>query len=191
MIALFSLALFCSAALLFWIQLLVSKLLLPVMGGSAAVWNTCMVFFQTALLAGYLYSDLTTRWLRPRAQALLHLALLALAALVLPVALRAGDAPPPGENPVPWLLGTLALIVGPPFVAIAASAPMLQAWYARSGARGAGDPYFLYAASNLGSLLSLLAYPTLIEPGLRLAAQGIWWTAGYVALIALTAGAAA
>ena len=191
MIALFSLALFCSAALLFWIQLLVSKLLLPVLGGSAAVWNTCMVFFQTALLAGYLYSDLTTRWLQPRIQALLHLALLALAALVLPVALRAGDAPPPGENPVPWLLGTLALIVGPPFVAIAASAPMLQAWYARSGARGASDPYFLYAASNLGSLLSLLAYPTLIEPRLRLAEQGVWWTAGYVALIALTAGAAA
>ncbi|HVM81102.1 MAG TPA: hypothetical protein VMU06_18925 [Stellaceae bacterium] len=191
MTALFALALFSSAALLFWIQLLVSKLLLPVLGGSAAVWNTCMVFFQTGLLAGYLYSDLTTRWLRPRLQALLHLTLLALAALVLPVALRAGEAPPPGENPIPWLLGTLTLIVGPPFVAIAASAPMLQAWYARSGARGAGDPYFLYAASNLGSLLSLLAYPTVIEPRLRLAAQGWWWTAGYLALIALTAGAAA
>lgn len=191
MIVLFSLALFFSAALLFWVQLMVSKLLLPVLGGSAAVWNTNMVFFQTALLAGYLYSDLTTRWLRPRRQALLHLALLALAGLVLPVALRAGDLPPAEGNPIPWLLGTLALIVGPPFVAVAASAPMLQAWYARSGARDASDPYFLYAASNLGSLLSLLAYPTLLEPRLRLVEQSRWWTAGYVTLVVLTAAAAA
>ena len=184
--ALFSAALFLSAALLFWIQLLVGKLVLPVLGGSAAVWNTNLVFFQSALLAGYLYADLAARRLRPGLQAPLHLALLALAGLALPVALGASEPPTEG-SPVPWLLGTLLRSVGAPFVVLAASAPLLQNWFSRSGARGAADPYFLYAASNLGSLLSLLSYPTWIEPRLRVVEQGQLWALGYAALLGLTA----
>ena len=184
--ALFSATLFLAAALLFWIQLVVGKLVLPVLGGSAAVWNTNLVFFQTALLAGYLYADLSARWLRPRRQTWLHLALLALAGLALPVALGAGEPPTEG-SPVPWLLGTLLRSVGPPFVVLAASAPMLQSWFAQSGAAGAADPYFLYASSNLGSLLSLLSYPTWIEPRLRVVEQGRLWALGYALLAALVA----
>ncbi|HUN51870.1 MAG TPA: fused MFS/spermidine synthase [Candidatus Sulfotelmatobacter sp.] len=186
---LFSVTLFLAAALLFWIQLLIAKLLLPVLGGSAAVWNTALMFFQTALLGGYLYAHVSTRWLGAGRQMLLHLALLALAALTLPIALRAG-APPTDGSPVAWLLGTLALMVGPPFVILAATAPMLQRWYAATRDPLAKDPYFLYAASNLGSLLGLLSYPTLIEPRLHLLRQNQGWSLGYLGLMALTAACA-
>jgi len=172
---LFSATLFLAAALLFWIQLVVGKQLLPVLGGSAAVWNTNLVFFQTALLAGYLYSDLAARWLRPRLEGWLHPALLALAGLALPVSLGASE-PATDGSPLAWLLATLLRSVGAPFVVLAASAPMLQSWYARTSAPNARDPYFLYAASNLGSLFSLLSYPIWIEPRLRVADQGRLWT---------------
>jgi hypothetical protein len=188
--ALFSVTLFLAAALLFWIQLLVAKLLLPVLGGSAAVWNTALVFFQTALLGGYLYAHVTTRWLGPRRQMLLHIALLIVAASMLPIALGAGRTPPTDGNPVPWLLATLAAMVGPPFVILSATAPMLQRWYSRSDAPLARDPYFLYAASNAGSLMALLSYPTLVEPRLHLIQQNWGWTIGYVGLIALTSACA-
>ena len=181
---------FLAAALLFWIQLLIAKLLLPVLGGSAAVWNTALVFFQTALLGGYLYAHVTTRWLSPRRQMLLHITLLAFAAFMLPIGLGAGGVPPTAGNPVPWLLETLAVIIGPPFVVLAATAPMLQRWYSESSGHLARDPYFLYAASNLGSLLALLSYPSLVEPRLHLVQQNWDWTIGYVGLIGLTCACA-
>ena len=160
MVLLFAATLFLSALLLFWVQPLVGKELLPLLGGTPAVWNTCMLFFQASLLAGYAYAHALTRWLSQRAQVLVHAALLLAAALSLPFALvgaGAGDAATAG--PVTWLLKTLLAGVGLPFFALSASAPLLQKWFSRTRAASASDPYFLYAASNAGSLLALLGFP--------------------------------
>lgn len=187
---LFGATLFVGAALLFWVQLFTSKMLLPVLGGSAAVWNTCLVFFQLTLLLGYLYAHAAARWLTGRIGVLVHPMLLLAAASVLPVALPDLGDPPSDHNPVLWLLKTLLVSVGPPFAVLAGTAPMLQAWFAGIGDRSSRDPYFLYAASNLGSIIALVSYPTVIEPYLRLADQSWWWTAGYTLLIGLTAACA-
>ncbi len=184
---LFAATLLLSAALLFVVQPLFAKMVLPLLGGTPNVWNTCMVFYQAALLAGYVYAHLTIRWLGPRRQAALHLAVLCLPWLVLPFGLSASWTPPADSNPTAWLLALLAVSVGLPFFVVSASAPMLQAWFAASGHRAGKDPYFLYAASNLGSLGALLAYPTLIEPHLRLAFQSWAWTAAFGLLVGMTA----
>jgi hypothetical protein len=183
--ALFAAALMLGAALIFWAELLSSRLLLPLLGGSASVWNTALVFFQVALLAGYLYAHASARWGRSRYAVLLHPALLAAAAVFLPI--TAAHLPPPagGANPIVWQLSALALMVGAPFVVLAGTASLLQSWFARLEGPDARDPYFLYAASNLGSLAALVSYPTLIEPNLRLVSQSGLWTAGYLALAAL------
>jgi hypothetical protein len=183
--ALFAAALLLGAALIFWAELLCSRLLLPLLGGGAAVWNTALVFFQIALLGGYLYAHASVRWGRGRSAALLHPALLLAAALFLPI--TAARLPPPvgGANPILWQLGALALMVGPPFVVLAGTASLLQSWFARLDGPAARDPYFLYAASNMGSLGALVSYPTLIEPNLRLVSQGTLWTVGYLVLAAL------
>ncbi len=167
----FSLTLFISAALLFWIQLLTAKMILPVLGGSASVWNTCMMFFQIALLLGYLYAHLAERTRSGRFSMFLHPALLAIAALSLHLSMAGVPSPDPAANPIPWLLETLLVMVGAPFVILAGTAPMLQALFAGTGARSSHDPYFLYAASNLGSLAALVSYPTIIEPYLRVSDQ--------------------
>ncbi|MEN9938731.1 MAG: hypothetical protein RLZZ387_5310 [Chloroflexota bacterium] len=185
--ALYTLATFASATLLFVVQPLYARMVLPLLGGSPAVWNTSMLFFQAALLAGYGYAHLSTRLLGARRQAALHVALLLPPLLVLPIAVPAGWTPPATENPAPWLLALLAVAVGPPFLVLSASSPLLQKWFAATGHPHAADPYFLYAASNLGSMLALLSYPLLIEPTLRLADQSRLWSAGYVALAALMA----
>src|SRR5262249_43634840 len=187
----FSLTLFISAALLFWIQLLTSKMILPVLGGSASVWNTCMMFFQIALLLGYLYAHVADRMRSSRFSIFLHPSLLAIAALSLHLSMAGVPSPDPAANPVPWLLETLLVMIGAPFVVLAGTAPMLQALFAETGARSSHDPYFLYAASNLGSLGALVSYPTVIEPYLRVSDQSRLWTAGYVALIVLSAACAA
>jgi len=184
---LYAVTLLLSAALLFVVQPLFAKMVLPLLGGTPNVWNTCMVFYQAVLLAGYVYAHLTIRWLGPRRQAALHLAVLCLPWLVLPFGLSAGWSPPADSNPTLWLLSLLAVAVGLPFFVVSASAPMLQAWFAASGHRAGKDPYFLYAASNLGSLGALLAYPILIEPHLRLAAQSWIWAAAFGLLVGLTA----
>lgn len=186
---LFSVTLFISAALLFCVEPLVAKMVLPLLGGSPAVWNTCLVFFQAALLAGYLYAHTSAAWLGSRGQVLLHLGLLALAALVLPIDLsedRVGSIPY-DVDPVPWLLANLARTVGPPFFVMAASAPLLQIWFAGTRAPGARDPYFLYAASNLGSMIALLGYPLALEPVFTLQQQSVGWGGGYGLLLLLTA----
>ena len=183
LLAVFTAAVFLSAFLLFLVQPMFGKMVLPLLGGSPAVWNTCMLFFQAALLGGYLYAHLSSR-LPVKRQAMLHLALLALAALALPVSVR-GAAPEGGGAPIPWLLGLMAVTVGGPFLVLSGTGPILQRWFSRSGHAQAAEPYQLYAASNLGSALALLAYPFLMEPRLRLATQSGTWTAGYAALLLL------
>ncbi|HEX2210727.1 MAG TPA: fused MFS/spermidine synthase, partial [Longimicrobium sp.] len=189
LLATYTAAVFLSAFLLFLVQPLFGKMVLPLLGGSPAVWNTCMLFFQAALLGGYLYAHLTSSRLTVRRQATVHLAALALAALALPVSLR-GAAPEGGAAPIPWLLATMALTVGAPFLVLSGTGPILQRWFSRSGHPHAADPYHLYAASNLGSALALLAYPALMEPRMRLSSQSGTWTAGYVVLGLLIAACA-
>ena len=182
---LFAVALLVGAGLLFLVELLTARLLLPLLGGSAAVWNTSLVFFQVALLAGYLYAHASARWLRGRFLPFLHPALLLVAAAILPVSVARLGAP--SGDPLIWELGALTIMIGPPFVVMAGTASLLQAWYARSGAADARDPYYLYAASNFGSLAALVAYPTLIEPNLTLRTQSAAWTVGYAVLVVITA----
>lgn len=189
LLAAYTAAVFLSAFLLFLVQPLFGKMVLPLLGGSPAVWNTCMLFFQAALLGGYLYAHVSSR-LMVRRQATVHLAALALAALALPVTLRSA-APEGGAAPIPWLLGVMAITVGAPFLVLSGTGPILQRWFSRSGHAQAADPYHLYAASNLGSALALIAYPLLMEPRMRLAGQSGAWTAGYALLALLIAGCAA
>ena len=189
---LYSVTMFTGATLLFVVQPMVGKMILPLLGGTPAVWSTCMVFFQAALLGGYAYAHASTAWLSVRGQMLLHLVLLALPRAVLPLAvnpalLRGGEA-----NPILDVLLLLSLAVGLPFLVVSATAPLIQKWFTHTGHRAAHDPYFLYAASNLGSMLALLGYPTLIEPRLHLRGEG-WltqtrlWSVGYLALAVLIA----
>ena len=190
-VSLFSATLFLSAALVFVIQPMFAKFVLPRFGSTPAVWNTSMVFFQIALLAAYLYAHEATRRLGVRRQAVLHVVVLALALLVLPIAVPARFVPSPQESPVLELLGLLAVTIGLPFFVVAASAPLLQRWLAGIDHPAGADPYFLYAASNVGGILGLLAYPLALEPGLPLAQQGWLWSAGFGLLGALMLGCAA
>jgi hypothetical protein len=182
---LFTAAVFLNAALLFAVQPMFSKMVLPSLGGSPAVWNTCMLFFQTALLAGYLYSHVATNRVPVRVHAPAHVVLLALSALALPIGIASGLGAPPEGAPIIWLVGLLTVSLGAPFLMLSTGAPLLQRWFSRTGHPDAANPYFLYAASNLGSMVSLLAYPLLLEPKLPLAAQSMAWTVAYVILIAM------
>lgn len=175
----FAASIFISAAMLFVVQPLAGRILLPLLGGSPAVWNTAMVFFQGALLAGYLYVHGVSRLPR-RVQPLVHLCALAVSALTLPVAIDVGE--PAGSNAW-WVLKTLALSVGPAFIAASASAPLLQSWYSRLGRADSHDPYFLYAASNAGSMIGLLGYPLLVEPLMSRQDQSMTWAFGYWGLL--------
>lgn len=190
MIALCAATVFLSALLLFWVQPMFTKSVLPLLGGTPAVWNTALVFFQATLLLGYLYVHASARWLSFRAQAVLHLALLCLAWVALPIGVAAGWTPPAEALPIPWLLGLFAVSLGLPFFAVSATAPLVQKWLARTDHPSAADPYFLYSASNLGSLLALLGYPVVLEPLLGLEAQSVAWTAGYAALAVLIGASA-
>jgi len=181
---------FVSAALLFLMEPMFAKMVLPLLGGTPAVWNTCLVFFQTVLLAGYAYAHASAKLLGRRGQTSLHIAVLLAALLILPFHVPNGWAPPAGHNPAGWLLLLLAAAVGAPFFALSASTPMLQNWFAHSGHPSAADPYFLYAASNAGSLLGLLAYPLLLEPALRLSTQTRLWAWCYGLLLVLVAACA-
>jgi hypothetical protein len=185
--ALFSVTAFLSAALLFVVQPMVSKTLLPVLGGAPAVWNTCLVFFQSALLLGYGYAYATAARLGGRRHVFAHVlfALLGFGALLLHARLDPAGVVSATEQPIAWILLQLALAVGLPFVVLSGTAPILQHWLAGSPHASGRDPYFLYAASNLGSLVALLSYPLLLEPHISLELQGRLWTAGYAAVIAL------
>lgn len=190
--AVYTLAVLVSSFLLFLVQPMFARMLLPSLGGSPAVWNTALVFYQGTLLLGYAYAHWAARKLTGR-WAALHLAFLALGVCFLPLGLKShilGPAPVSG-SPVSWLLGMLALGVGVPFFLVSASSPLLQAWFSRTGHRQAVNPYFLYAASNIGSLVALLGYPVIFELPLELKAQSGIWTWGYVALLVLFVGCVA
>uniref|UniRef100_B8HLW4 Spermidine synthase n=1 Tax=Cyanothece sp. (strain PCC 7425 / ATCC 29141) TaxID=395961 RepID=B8HLW4_CYAP4 len=188
MLILFALTLFVSAFLLFWVQLMVAKMILPLLGGSPAVWNTCLCFFQAVLLLGYAYANLLTEKLKVRAQILMHGLVLLLPLPLLPIALRQDWLPLSPAMPLLWLLMLLLVSVGLPFFVVATSAPLLQRWFAQLDHPASDDPYFLYSASNLGSMLGLLSYPLLIEPGIALTQQRDSWAIGYLVLTGLILG---
>ncbi len=178
-------ALFLGAFLLFAIEPMFTKMILPLLGGTPGVWNTAMMFFQAMLLGGYLYAHLLSRLDRVRWQVLVHVSVLAVGLLFLPVHLAWNDASSSGAHPVAWLIALLTLSIGLPFFAVSATAPLLQRWFSRSGHPHASDPYFLYVSSNIGGLAALLAYPTVIEPTFGLTLQSHAWAVGY-ALLAVT-----
>lgn len=183
---LFGVTIFISSALLFSVQPMIAKMLLPLLGGTPAVWNTCMLFFQAALLCGYSYALLISRWPLKR-QLIVQLAVLGVAFISLPIGLSSSwvNSVPPSEDPSLWLLLCLGASVGLPFFVISSNSPLLQKWFSRTATDSAKDPYFLYSASNAGSLLALLAYPVLLEPYFTLRMQSRIWTVAYVTLVLL------
>jgi spermidine synthase len=188
LLPLFTFAIFVSAALLFFVQPMFAKMVLPKLGGTPAVWSVAMVFFQTVLLAGYAYAHFITRNLQGRKAVMVHLAIMAVAVIFLPLSIASGWNRPPASGEAIWLLGLFTVSIGLPFFALSANGPLLQAWFARTSHPAAKDPYFLYAASNIGSFLALLAYPFVVEPLTRLQQQTFAWSAGFVFLILLIAG---
>ncbi len=174
---------FLSAFLLFSIQPMFAKMVLPLLGGAPSVWAVALLFFQGALLVGYGYAHLLVRHVPAQSTGFVHLAISALAFLSLPIAIPAGWSEPPAGDPYLWQLGLFAVAIGLPFVAVSANAPLLQAWFARTGRSDSADPYFLYAASNLGSLLALLGYPFLFEPAFGLRALATLWAFGFAFLV--------
>ena len=184
----YALTIFTSAFLLFLVQPLMAKQILPWFGGSAAVWTTCLVFFQFLLLAGYAYSDWTTRNLTARRQVVLHVVLLAVSLVSLPIIPDASWKPAGGEDPAWRILGLLAVTIGLPYFLLSTTGPLVQAWFARSFP--AGTVYRLFALSNFGSLLALISYPFAVEPWITTVHQSWGWSAAYVAFAALCAGSA-
>jgi hypothetical protein len=180
-------AIFVSALLLFSVQPLFTKMVLPRLGGSPAVWSVAMVFFQSLLLAGYAYAHVLMQVRNRTIPVAVHLVLLALALLTLPLGIAQSFGEPPTSGYAFWLLGLFAVSIGLPFFALAANNPLLQAWFVRTGHPDGPDPYFLYSASNVGSFLALLSYPVLLEPMFTLRTQNLLWTGGYGLLIVLIA----
>jgi hypothetical protein len=184
-------AIFLSAALLFAVQPMFTKMVLPRFGGSPSVWSVAMVFFQAMLLGGYAYAHLLTRLLPVRIAIVVQVVLLIGAALALPLGVSSGWGRPPEQSEAIWLIGLFTASIGLPFFALSANGPLLQAWFSRTSHPAAGNPYFLYAASNIGSFLALISYPIAVEPLVRLGDQTRAWSAGFVLLIVLIAGAGA
>ena len=182
-LGIFTATTFLSAFLLFLIQPMFAKMVLPLLGGAPSVWAVALLFFQGALLVGYGYAHLLVRHVPAASTGFVHLALSALAFLFLPIAIPAGWSEPPPGDAYLWQLGLFAVAIGIPFAAVSANAPLLQAWFSRAGHKASADPYFLYAASNLGSLIALLGYPFIFEPVFGLKALAIVWTAGFAALV--------
>ena len=186
MLGVYTVAVFLSALLLFGVQPMFTRMVLPRLGGSPSVWSVAMVFFQSMLLAGYAYAHILMSSRNRYAPVAVHLALLVAAAFTLPLSIGDLWGTPPTSGAAPfWLLGLFTVSIGLPFFALAANNPLMQAWFARTRHRDAEDPYFLYAASNIGSFLALLTYPVLFEPVFTLQAQSRLWSIGFLVLIAL------
>ena len=185
----FTSAIFASAMLLFCVQPMITKMVLPRLGGAASVWTTCMMFFQGALLVGYAYATALVR-LPGRAQVAVHLAVVGAAALALPLELREVAAWERATQPTLWLLGALTLTVGVPFFVTSTTSPLLRAWFSRTNHPRAQDPYHLYAASNVGSIVSLVLYVAALEPAAGLGWQSALWAGGYALFAALMLGCA-
>ncbi len=184
---LYAVTIFVSAFLLFLVQPVTAKQILPWFGGSAAVWTTCLVFFQTTLLAGYAYSDVAVHRLAPRTQVRLHIALLVVSLAVLPIVPSPEWKPLGDENPLWRILGLLAATIGLPYFLLSTTSPLVQAWFAR--ARPGASPYRLFALSNLASMLALVGYPFLLEPWAPTRTQAIGWSLGYALFVGLCAAA--
>src|SRR4051812_7758484 len=188
----YSLTIFLSAFLLFEVQPIIAKTILPWFGGTSAVWSTCMLFFQVVLLLGYLYAHLLHRALSPRRQAIAHIVVLAASLAALPILPNPAWKTAAIEQPSLRILALLAVTVGLPYFLLSSTSPLLQAWYARTHKEGL--PYRLFALSNFASLLALLSYPVLIEPNLSTVVQGMAWSvayAGFAIVCAVTAWRAA
>ena len=190
MLILYAGTLFVGGTLLFLVQPMFAKMVLPLLGGSPSVWNTAMLFYQVALLVSYLYAHASRRWLTRSRQITVHLVLLVLPLAVLPIAIPAGWSPPTDANPIPWMLRLMTVAIGLPFCVVATTSPLMQAWFSRMDHPTSANPYALYVASNAGSMLALVSYPLLIEPALPLGAQSRWWAIGYGVFIVLSAGCA-
>src|SRR6185436_4952154 len=174
---LYALTILVSAFLLFQVQPVIAKIILPWFGGSAAVWTTCLLFFQLVLLLGYLYAHAVLRYLKPRMQMLVHAGLLLVSVAALPIYPKASWKPSGTEDPTLAILGLLGLTVGLPYFLLSTTGPLVQAWYAR---RFKGSmPYRLYALSNAGSMFALISYPPLFEPFFGTHRQAVLWSIGY------------
>ena len=188
MIWLYTATVFLSAALLFMVQPMAGKMVLPLAGGSSAVWTTCMLFFQAGLLAGYMYSHLLTTRVRLVGQVGVHALLAAGALIALPMFIPADAGGPTSGSVTGWLLASLGAAFGLPFFVVSTTGPLVQRWFSRTRHPSAKDPYFLYAASNVGSAVGLLGYPFLIEPRLSLIEQSLWWAGAYILLALMLVG---
>jgi hypothetical protein len=187
----FTLSVFLSAGLLFIVEPMFGKMVLPLLGGSPSVWTTCMLFFQAALLLGYWYAHVGPARLGLRRHTMLHLGLLAFCLILLPIGVSNAAEGFRVEYPTLWLLLVLTVSVGAPFVLLSSTGPLLQVWFSRTSHPSAHNPYFLYAASNAGSLIGLLSYPFVIEPSITLKGQTGLWTSGYLILVGLVLSSAA
>ena len=185
---LFAGTIFSSAFLLFLVQPLIAKQILPWFGGSAAVWSICMVFFQVLLLGGYAYADLVTRRLPPRLQPALHIGLLAVSLMLMPIVTDPRWKPTGAEDPTLWILGLLLATIGLPYFLLSTTGPLVQSWVARTP--WGGQVYRYFALSNLASLASLLSYPVLIEPRMKLIDQAHGWSWAYAVFALLCASTA-
>ena len=163
---------------MFTLEPMFAKMILPVLGGTPAIWNTCMVFYQATLLAGYAYANVSTKAPPSPRRAVIQLAILFVPLAVLPIHLPHAWVPPTENNPIPWLILVLAAAIGLPFFCLATITLVLQKWFVDVEHASARDPYFLYAASNIGSMFGLLCYPLIIEPHLGLRDQSFVWTLG-------------
>ena len=190
-VPLFAATMFLSGFLLFMVEPMAARMVLPILGGVPMVWNGCVVFFQIVMLAGYGYAFAASRWLPVRQHVVLHAAVLAAPAAVLPFMIQAGSVTPPDGNPLGWLLLLLAGSIGLPFFALSTSASVFQHWLSRTDHPTAGDPYFLYSASNLGCVAALASYPILVEPMLTLRDQTRLWTVVYTVFVLLAGACAA
>ena len=180
MVILFSATLLLSATLVFFIQPVVGKLLIPYLGGTPAVWNTCLVFFQGMLLLGYLYAHVLGKYFSRRIQLVFHLGMMFFVLLLFPMDFQKYIVMEKFfHEPIIWILRLLIIVVGLPFLIVTATAPLLQKWFSYANKDFGRDPYFLYSASNFGSLLALVSYPLIFEMFCTLATQQVLWRAGY------------
>lgn len=184
-ILLFALTLFSSASLMFILQPMFGKALLPLLGGSASVWNTCMVFYQSVLFLGYLYAHLISTRLGYRTHLVIHASILIISLYFIPVSIPEGSSPPATGNPSVWLLTTLLFSIGLPFFILSTNSPLLQKWFSKIGHHTSSDPYYLSIASNSGSLIALLSYPFLLEPTIGISQQQRFWSTGFLLLTVL------